>query len=331
MHIVLYHHATIPPAKYGGTERIVYWLGKALIKRGHQVTLIARAGSQLTGADVIAVAPGEDWEARVPASADLIHLWATPGIPPTRKPFLVTIQGNGKPGESFLPNTVFISRKHAENHASQTFVYNGIDPDEYPCDKVRLNRLVFLAKASWKVKNLVGAIEIARAVDLPLEVLGSRDLPLRLQRFLPRWFGVKYHGMVDDIEKRAVLRNSRALLFPVRWPEPFGIAITEALASGCAVLGTPYGSLPEIVDRKSGFLSKDASEIIEVIRTRQFSPEACRARVSEGFTHLNMADSYLKLYESMLATGKLPGASESANPRALFREPVEVLLDWKGI
>ena len=131
---------------------------------------------------------------------------------------------------------------------------------------------------------------------------------------LPRWRGVKYYGMVDDVEKRAVLRNSRALLFPVRWPEPFGIAITEALASGCAVFGTPYGSLPEIVDTKSGFLSNDASEIVEVIRTRQFSPEACRSRVYEGFTHLNMADSYLKLYESMLTTGKLPGRPQNPAP-----------------
>jgi glycosyltransferase involved in cell wall biosynthesis len=331
MHIVLYHHARIPPLKYGGTERIVYWLGKALIQKGHRVTLIAREGSNIPGATVLSVAPGDSWEKHVPEDADLIHLWATPHTAPKNKPFLVTIQGNGKPGESFLPNTVFISRKHAENHSSTHFVYNGIDPDEYPCDSHREDRLVFLAKASWKVKNLAGAIEIARAVNLPLEVLGSRELPFRAQRLLPRWRGVKYYGMVDDVEKRAVLRRSRALLFPVRWPEPFGIALTEALASGCAVFGTPYGSLPEIVDRSCGFLSNDASEIVQAIRTQTFPPETCRDRVFQGFTHLNMADAYLNYYDSILRSGALSKDGENHAPKALFTESVEVLLGWKNL
>lgn len=325
MHIVLYHPAIIPPLKYGGTERIVYWLGKALLEKGHKVTLIARSGSQLLGANLILLNPGEPWEPRVPADSDLIHFWGTPSQPP-RKPFLVTIQGNGKPGEQFLSNTVFISRKHAENHSSDHFVYNGIDPQEYPCDEARKNHLVFLAKASWKVKNLIGAIEIARECDLPLEVLGSRELPLRLQRWLPRWRGVKYYGMVDDQEKRSVLRNARALLFPVRWPEPFGIAITEALASGCAVFGTPYGSLPEIVDSSCGFLSNDAQQLVQAIRSWKLSPQSCRARVFSGFTHHNMADHYLRYYASILESGSLSGA-----PRALFKEHVENLLDWKFI
>jgi glycosyltransferase involved in cell wall biosynthesis len=180
----------------------------------------------------------------------------------------------------------------------------------------------------------VGAIEIARAVDLPLEVLGSRELPLRLQRLLPRFRGVKYYGMVDDLEKRSVLRNSRALLFPVRWPEPFGIAITEALASGCAVFGTPYGSLPEIVTENCGFLSNQASEIVSAIQTRRYTPESCRARVYQGFTHLNMADAYIKYYDAILSSGSLSsgksGGKSGDVPRALFKEHVENLLEWKS-
>lgn len=325
MHIVLTHPAVIPPLKYGGTERIVYWLGKALLQRGHRVTLISARGSRLDGATIIPIGKGDSWEKRVPDDADILHLWGTPGSELPRKPFIVTIQGNGKPGERFHPNTVFISHNHAENHSSKHFVYNGIDPDEYPCDPKRLDRLVFLAKASWKVKNLVGAIEIARAANLPLEVLGSSPS----QRLLPRWRGVKYYGMVNDIEKRAVLRSSRALLFPVRWPEPFGIAITEALASGCAVFGTPYGSLPEIVNSSCGFLSNDASEIIRAIRSKTFSPDACRARVYQGFTHLNMADAYLKYYQSILEMGCLSKDDPAQLPVARFTESVENLLPWK--
>lgn len=331
MHITLYHDALIPPPKYGGTERIVYWLAKGLIALGHRVTLIAGPGSRVDGARVIELAHGarSHWEEQIPRETDLLHLWGTPHTPP-RKPFLVTIQGNGRPGEIFHPNTVFISARHAANHGSSTFVYNGIDPDEYPCDEQRTEDLVFLAKASWKVKNLAGAIEIARASGSLLHVMGNRDLPWRLQRRLPAFRGVRYWGMVGDDEKKPILRKARALLFPVRWPEPFGIAITEALASGCAVFGTPYGSLPEIVSESVGMLSADASELLQGLKSRRFSPQACRARVLQGgFTHLDMARKYLGLYATVLESGSLrPGTPEL---RCRFREPAETLLPWKSL
>lgn len=328
MHIALYHEAIIPPKKYGGTERIVYWLGKALIQLGHQVTLIARPGSELRGATLVGTQTSQsgDWESLVPSNVDILHLWGTPHRAP-KKPFIVTIQGNGKPGEGFHPNTVFISRVHAENHGSTRFVYNGIDPEEYPCDLNRKNHLVFLAKASWKVKNLAGAIEISRKVGLPLEVLGSRELPLRLQRLLPRWDGVKYHGMVDDLEKRQVLRNARALLFPVRWPEPFGIALTEALASGCAVFGTPYGSLPEIVEAQCGVLASSSAELVKAVQTFRYDPEACRKRIYQGMTSLDMARGYLQHYERIL----IRSAESPAAPKCRFTESSETLLPWKSL
>jgi glycosyltransferase involved in cell wall biosynthesis len=326
MHIALYHEAVIPPKKYGGTERIVYWLGKALLELGHKVTLLSHAGSELQGANLISTQPGTSWESQLPSDVDLVHLWGTPSKEPAKR-FLVTIQGNGKPGEVFNPNTIFISKKHAQNHGSEHFVYNGIDVSEYPCDPQRKEHLVFLAKASWKVKNLVGAIEIARAANLPIEILGSREYPLRLQRYLPRWGGVKYHGMVDDIEKRAVLRNAKALLFPVRWPEPFGIAITEAMASGCAVFGSPYGSLPEIIDSNSGVCSNDASVLVQAIKEFKYNPEKCRARVYQGFSHLDMAKSYLSHYARVLEKGSIHPKTQP--PKAQFKESVENLLDWK--
>lgn len=331
MHVTLYHDAVIPPSKYGGTERIVHWLARALIALGHEVSVIASPGSRIEGAQVIPLAPSErnKWEDRVPLKTDLLHLWATPH-PAPRRPFLVTIQGNGRPGEIFHPNTVFISGRHAANHGASTFVYNGIDPDEYPCDEVRSTDLVFLAKASWKVKNLAGAIEIARASGSLLHVLGSRDWPWHLRRRLPAFRGIRYWGMVGDDEKKGVLRKSRALLFPVRWPEPFGIAITEALASGCAIFGTPYGSLPEIVSESVGILSADASELLNGLKTREFSPVACRARVLQGgFTHLDMARKYLGLYMKVLESGTLrPGVS---GVRCRFTEPAETPLPWKGL
>jgi glycosyltransferase involved in cell wall biosynthesis len=337
MHVVLYHDALIPPPKYGGTERIVYWLARALVTLGHRVTLIARPGSQIEGVETIELSPATPhWEKQVPVSADVIHLWGTPSEPP-RKPFIVTIQGNGRPGERFHPNTVFISRRHAENHGGKHFVYNGIDPDDYPFDpaSARQDFLVFLAKASWKVKNLVGAIEIARAASLPLYVMGSRDWPLALRKHLPAFSGIRYLGMVGDAEKRSYLRKARALLFPVRWPEPFGIAITEALASGCPVFGTPYGSLPEIVSSSVGVLSDDAATLLEAVRSKTFAPETCRARVYEGFTHTAMAESYLALYREVIERARLgrpvPKDGQENELRARFKESAETLLPWRSL
>lgn len=304
MKIALVHPAVIPPRKYGGTERIVYWLMVALRSLGHQVVLVSAPGGHEAQADDY-VPYDENWETRLPPGVDLVHLWSTPGRAP-RLPCVVTIQGNGKAGEEFHRNSVFVSRKHAENHGSREYVYNGIAVDEYPYETVREDRLVFLAKAAWSVKNLKGAIAVARAAGRELEVLGSRDLPWDLHRWIPRLRGVKYHGMVDDVEKRAVLRRAKALLFPVRWHEPFGIAITEALASGCAVLATPYGSLPEIVTPDCGLLSSRAEDHVRKLRGEwTYTPQRCRARVGQGFTHLEMGKAYLDIYGRVLSEGRL--------------------------
>lgn len=304
MNVTLVHNALIPPPNYGGTERVIVWLCRALVALGHRVTLLAAPGSSLPDVEVIGVEDFSRWEDRVPAHTEILHLWGTPTREPKR-PFLVTIEGNGKPGERFHPNTVFVSRKHAANHGSQHFVYNGLDPADYAYSEHKEDFAVFLAKAAWNVKNLEGAIDVARRAGLRLEVLGSRNWPLGLHRALPTVRGVKYRGMVDDAFKREMLPRARALIFPVRWHEPFGIALTEALVSGCFVVGTPYGSLPEIVSPEVGRLSANAGELAEALRDpRSFSPARCRARVLEhGFTHLDMARAYLKYYAQVLADG----------------------------
>ncbi|MBI3558678.1 MAG: glycosyltransferase [Deltaproteobacteria bacterium] len=318
MHIALCHNALIPPAKYGGTERIIYWLARALNRLGHQTTLVAQPGSNVPGTRFIPYQEGVAWESLVPGDVDLLHLWATPN-PSPRRPFVVTIEGNGQTGELFHANTLFISRKHAENHAARHFVFNGLDPEDYTCAVDRENYVVFLAKASWKVKNLAGAIAVARGAGLRLEVLGSRDWPLGLQRLVPAIRGVHYRGMVGDAEKREVLSRARALLFPVRWHEPFGIAITEALASGCAVLGTPYGSLPEIITPDVGVLSANGRDLVDALKDPgRFSPERCRQRIYEGFSDRQMAQAYLGYYESVLRTGRI-GDNSVDNPHTLDR------------
>jgi Glycosyl transferases group 1 len=319
MHVTLYKPGTIriPPKLYGGTERVIYWLGKALVELGHQVTLIANAQSHIPGAELRVVAGDEKdpcaWLRLVPDSTDIMHLWDT-SEPDANKPFLVTVEGNGRPGQKFHPNTIFVSQRHAANHSSRHYVHNGLDPGEYAFSERREDYAVFLAKARWKVKNFPGAVAVARRAGVELRVLGSRNWPFDLQKMLPPIRGVHYHGMTGGAEKRDLLARARCLIFPVRWEEPFGISLTEALVSGAYVVGTPYGSLPEIVTPEAGVLSAKADELVEAVKNPQrFSPAACRDRVLRGgFTHLDMARKYLGRYEQILTRGSLGGASEPA-------------------
>lgn len=342
MHIGLHHNAVLPTRRYGGTERIVYWLAKALIEKGHQVSLIARLGSHIPGTKLI---PIEQWQAHLPTEAskfhlDLVHYQATPQLENQAEPaypYMVTIHGNGKPGETFLPNTVFVSAKHAENHTSTFFVLNGIDPSEYHLAPQKQQQLVFLAKTSWKVKNLRGAMELAQAASLPLKIMGNskKESGLHSLRslFKPSLKKIKYKGMVDDLEKRSILAEAQALLFPVRWQEPFGIALTEALASGCAIFGTPYGSLPEIVTPEVGVLSTRATDLLYAIKHFSFHPERCRARVFDGLTHLDMAKKYLSYYEQILnekhLSSLLNGKRVLNQPKSRFQVSSETLLDYE--
>jgi glycosyltransferase involved in cell wall biosynthesis len=333
MHVTLYYpgDAPIPPPLYGGTERVIYWLGKALLQLGHQVTLLANARSNLPGAELRLVKKSDvdgGWTRLVPDATDILHLWETPKAP-VKKPFVITIEGNGRPGERFHANTIFVSRKHAGCHGSRHFVYNGLDPAEYRFSADRADYAVFLAKARWKVKNLAGAIQVARQAGVPLHVLGSRNWPLNLQRLLPPVRGVHYHGMVGGQQKRDLIARARCLIYPVRWEEPFGVAITEALVSGCYVAGTPYGSLPEIVSPDAGVLSASALDLIEAVRNpARFQPDACRARVLKGgFTHLDMARSYLLYYQKILSHGRLGEADEPA-PATAPGFSANELLPW---
>jgi len=319
MHITLYKQGKIPipPKLYGGTERVIGWLGKALVELGHEVTLIANAQSHIPGAELRAISADEKnpgaWTKLIPGSTDIVQLF-NEFAPAVNKPFLVSFGGNPPRGARFNPNTVFVSAAHAALHGSRHFVHNGLDPDEYLFSEKREDYAIFLAKARWPVKNLPGAVRVARRAGIELRVLGSRNWPLDLQRWLPPVRGVRYYGMLGGREKAELISRARCLIFPVRWPEPFGLALIEALASGAYVAGTPYGSLPEIVTPETGILSARMEELAEAVRNPQrFSPVVCRDRVLHGgFTHLDMAKKFLNYYEQILTHGSLGKDGEPA-------------------
>jgi hypothetical protein len=329
MHVALYKRGKIPipPEGYGGAERFIFWLGKTLVELGHQVTLIANAQSRIPGAELRVLEQDEtDPRRLVPASADIVHLWDGARMD---KPSLLSVGGNGHPGQTFPANTVFVSRRHAALHGSRHFVYSGVIPDNYVCEERRGNYAVFLAKARWKVKNLRGAAAVARRAGLELRVIGSRNWPFQLHRLLPRIRGVRYYGTADESTKRDLLSRARCLIFPVRWEEPFGLAITEALASGCYVVGTPYGALPEIITPEVGVLGASAAELAEAVKNPQrFDPQTCRNRVLRGgFTLLDSARSYVRCYERIVAHGSLGEPGEPA-PATKAGFVAKRLLPW---
>lgn len=300
-----------PVEGYGGTERVCQWLAKAQAESGHEVTILCLGGS-LPFARVVEI-PDQftDLSPYLPAGTDIVQLYQNPGFR-VDAPVLVNIGGNGQAGEKFHPNTVFVSRNHAERHGWTEFVYNGIDLDEYPMSSVRGPDPVFLAKASWRVKNLRGAIRIARLANRHLDVGGGRAACWHRH--------VRSHGTVDGAQKLRLLQNASCLLFPVIWDEPFGLVTVEAMACGTPVVATPRGALPEIVTPDSGVLADSLSGLVDgVVNCGKFSPDACRARVAAAFTHRHMAAKYESYYRRVLRSGKIregfPSAAADADPQ----------------
>ncbi|NUM88826.1 MAG: glycosyltransferase [Bdellovibrionales bacterium] len=318
MKIVHVIWARFPVGGYGGTERVSWWLGKAQAEMGHEVTYLCLPGSRIPFASAREI-PSDlrHLDPLLPPGTDIVQLYGAPHYR-IDAPHLVNIGGNGQPGEKYPANTVFVSRNHALRHGWTEFVHNGVDLAEYPLCGAKENFALFLAKASWSVKNLRGAIRIARDARLPLHVAGGRAGCWRR--------GVVSHGTVDGGEKLSLLQRAGALLFPVIWEEPFGLAVVEALACGTPVVATPRGALPEIVDSTCGILAGSHEGLVEALRERErFSPEACRARVEAAFTHIHMAEKYLLYYKMILEKGRIreghPEAPADADPeRKIYYE-----------
>ncbi len=301
MHIVIAHDAVLPALKYGGTERVVWWLAKALSGMGHKITLLAKPGTSCPFADVIFM--NDEPEKQIPSSADLIHFFGGIDTRKLSKPYIYTMEGNTYDHSEMDLNRVFVSKAHAALYGSDVYVYNGLDPADYgdPNLSGKRTHCHFLGMASWKVKNLKGAIRVSQKAGVPLQVMGGNRVsfskPIRIT-LDPQ---ITFKGMIGGEAKNEVMRGSKALLFPVLWNEPFGIAITESLYFGCPVLGTPYGSLPELVKEDVGFLSASATELADVLKNiGQFRGQRCHEYVMDMHTHIHMANTYVKLYERVM-------------------------------
>jgi hypothetical protein len=307
MHIVHVIPSRLPALLYGGTERVAWWLAKEQAARGHAITLLASPGSQCPFAEVGPIDPRLPIEQQIPGGAEVVH-FHYPFDGALATPYLATIHGNDALGTRHHHNAVFVSRDHARRYGSETFVHNGIDPDDYgpPGLERRRDYVHFLGKAAWRLKNVRGAIRIAKRAGVPLRVLGGRRFNLNMGFRLTLDRNVSFAGMVGGEKKNEALRGSRGLIFPVLWHEPFGLAIVESLYFGCPVVATPYGSLPELVPESVGFLSDRMDDLAEVVRNLDsFRRSDCHEWVLDNFTAARMADEYLRLYEKVMSGERL--------------------------
>ncbi|HYL20601.1 MAG TPA: glycosyltransferase [Gemmatimonadales bacterium] len=306
MHVVVASHQPLPAKGYGGPQRVVVALVHGLAALGHRVTLLAPPGTRLPVAKVVEVPPRKFGDAVgltpfVPSDADIVHAHFPLKRGPAAIPFVQTIHRNLKPGLPSYPHAIFLSRDHARRHGSETFVYNGLNPAEYVFRRFPKRSTqydLFLGKLH-SAKGYHWAVEAAKHTGHRLIVAGG---------WRPSFTGsIKYVGEVDGATKAALLARARCLWNPAEWDEPFGLVTIEALLSGTPVLGTRRGALPELITPEVGALCDTMDDMIAAaatIHTRD--PGACRTRAERGFTHLVMADAYLRMYRALLESGALP-------------------------
>jgi glycosyltransferase involved in cell wall biosynthesis len=326
--IVIVNKGYIPVLNYGGTERVVWALGKELAKLGHEVIFMVKAGSTCDFAKVLAIDESKSILEQLPKNIDIVHFNFTPqNIEQLTIPHVITIHGNSNFQEKLSKNAIFLSKNHAERHNSTSFVYNGLDWDEYtpPTFKKTYNHFHFLGNAAWRVKNVQGAIDIVTKIpSAKLHVLGGTRLNLKMGFRLTLSPKVRFHGMVGGQTKFDLLNKSSGLIFPVLWHEPFGLAVIESLFYGSPVFSTPYGSLPELINNEFGFLSNNKVELVQAIKNiESYKPTKCHEYAKEVFNSKNMALAYLKKYEEVLN-----GRELSSTTPYLLREKQAKFLHW---
>jgi glycosyltransferase involved in cell wall biosynthesis len=303
VHVALVSHYRLPVRKYGGTERVVVALARGLAALGHKVTVVAAPGTDIPEASVIEMPPeivtshSLDLATVVPSDVDVIHVQFLVKRRPSR-PFLQTMYGEGPPGYVADSDTVLQSQKHARHQGSEIFVYNGLDPADFQFRAEKDDYDLFLGRLH-RVKGYRWAIEGARKAKRRLILVGGWR-----PSFRP---GIKFIGKVDEAEKVKLLAGARCLWVPALWEEHFGLTTIEALFSGTPVLGTKRGSLPELVPPEVGALCDTVDEMVAAVGTiHTRSAEACRAHAVKYFSHVAMAEGYLRMYRTRLETGKLP-------------------------
>jgi glycosyltransferase involved in cell wall biosynthesis len=333
-------HESVPPKYYGGTERIVSYLTEELVRQGHEVTLFATADSY-TKARLVPVSKRSlrldgncqdhmahhvlllEHVAQFAREFDLIHYHIDylhfPLSRRQRTAHLTTLHGrldlpDLRPLFAEFHDMPVVSISHAQRlplpdaHWVAT-VHHGLPENLFTLEDRPGKHLVFLGRLC-REKGPDQAVEIARRAGLELKVAAKVDSDGRpffdeVLQPLFRQPGVQFLGEISECEKQELLRDALALLFPINWPEPFGLVLIEAMACGVPVIAYPRGSAPEIVeDGVTGFLVPDAEAAVRAVgRVSELSRSRCRQVFEERFSAARMARDYITAYERVAHRG----------------------------
>jgi glycosyltransferase involved in cell wall biosynthesis len=340
----------VPPMLYGGTERVVSHLVEEQVRRGHEVTLFA-SGDSRTRAALVSSIPRAlrlDLDVSDPlaphlielaqvferaADFDLIHshidYLAFPFCRFVSTPTIHTLHGRLD-----MPHVRMVLRHFDEvslvsisdaqrrpvDDLDVTWagtVHHGLPLEAYPVGSGRGGYLAFLGRISPEKRPDV-AIAIAKRAGIPLKIAAKvdpvdrsyfeRDVAPLLDDSL-----VEFLGEIGEGDKARFLGDAVGLLFPIDWPEPFGLVMIESLACGTPVIARPCGSVPEVITPgRTGFLADSVDEFAEAIHhLDRIDRAACRREAETRFSVARMVDDYEAVYEKA-ADSAFPGAPAPA-------------------
>jgi glycosyltransferase involved in cell wall biosynthesis len=331
-------YESVPPALYGGTERVVSYLTEELVKQGHQVTLFA-SGDSVTQARLI---PASDSALRLnegvsdplahhfvlleevfarASDFDIIHFHIDylhfPFSQRQTTPHVTTLHGRLD-----LPDLIPLHKKFNEMPVVsisdaqrlplpwanwQGTVYHGLPMDLYQPRSEPGDYLVFLGRISVE-KRFDRAVKIAKGAGMRLKCAAKIDESDR--QYFEETIKplddrvVESVGEVGDADKQELLANAYALLFPIDWPEPFGLVLIEAMACGTPVIAYRCGSVPELVDDGvTGFIVDDLDAAIAAVpKIRDLDRNLCRRRFEERFSAKHMSQEYVTIYQRLISS-----------------------------
>jgi glycosyltransferase involved in cell wall biosynthesis len=324
---------SVPPKHYGGTERIISYLTEELVRSGHKVTLFA-SGDSITSAELVPVCRRSfrrnkratdylsrevllmDYVMERAGEFDLIHFHTgclhyllCRQLP---VPSVTTLHGRLDTPELLRLYERFLGMPLISISNSQRVpwpcanwqatIYHGLPHDLFRFHPEPGGYLAFLGRASPE-KRVDRAIEIAKRVGMPLKIAAKVDRADR--RYFKREVEpllndplIEWVGEISDKDKDSFLGHAYALLFPIDWPEPFGLVMIESMACGTPVVAYECGSVSEVMeDGVTGFIVSDLEQAIDAVgRVREVSRAGCRDAFEKRFTASRMASDYVKVF-----------------------------------
>lgn len=334
-------YESVPPAGYGGTERVVSYLTEELVSLGHQVTLFA-SGDSITRARLVPVCEESlrlskkcsdpisyhvlmiEMVLKSTSEFDIVHFHTDylhfPVARRLGKPSVTTLHGRLD-----LPELVPLYREFNDMPLAsisnaqreplswadwQATVYHGLHPNLYRLSERRGDYLAFIGRVSPE-KRVADAIEIAKHAGIPLKIAAKVDTADEAYfrdviRPLLDHPLIEFIGEVGEKDKQELLCGAYAFIFPIDWPEPFGLAMIEAMACGTPVIARRRGSIPEIVDDGvTGFIFDDVPQAVEAVKAAgALSRLKVRDVFKKRFSSRKMALNYLAVYEEILKKHK---------------------------